>query len=51
MRGFRANPESFKIDQTLIGAEEPKTVHDDLAAAMPKAKLSMLFKGQSASEL
>lgn len=35
---------------SLFAAEKPRTVDSDLAAAMPQAKLSMLFKGKSAAE-
>lgn len=34
----------------LLAADKANTIHDDLAAAMPRAKLSMLFKGRTASE-
>jgi dienelactone hydrolase len=34
----------------LLAADKAKTVHDELAASMPGAKLSMLFKGKTASD-
>jgi dienelactone hydrolase len=34
----------------LLAADKAKTVNDDLAASMPGAKLSMLFRGKTASE-